>query len=178
MVYFDTIQGKICSILLKFPNTLSARDQTQRPHCHLRPPIALRRPRLSPLLPLPPSLDLIQRKHICIVVHPLQQIQTIPHTRTDVVTAPDDKVGPVCLVSLELRGLHDGSNLCGSDDLCVPGQGQEIVICCRDWTMVVLRVGISGHDVDVGITGIPVLRHAVPDPDQVLQFVHAGEAVK
>ena len=91
---------------------------------------------IRPLLP-PPPLNLIQRKHIRIVVHTLQQLQRIPHPSRNILARPDNKPRPVSLVSLELRRVHDAPDLSSSDDLGIAREGEEVVVCRRDGLLFV-----------------------------------------
>ena len=142
------------------------------PSCGYLSPSPLAYPRTSLLLS--PTLDLIECQHISIVIHPLQQIQRVPDAGTDVITRPNNEPCPVSLVCLELSRLHNTSNLRGGDDLGIAGERKEVVVSSTDRAVVVLRVGVGGNDVDIGVTWVPICGHGIPDPDQILQFVDAS----
>lgn len=44
--------------------------------------------------------------------------------------------------------------------------------------MIPLRVRIRAHNIYVRVPRVPIRRHRVPHPDQVLQPVHARQAVE
>lgn len=104
-----------------------------------------------------------------------------------------------------MRGVHDGADFGGGDDLGVVGEVEEGVVgggdglgeslvSCRGiilwvfiwerrqeerntYAMVSLGVGVRADNVDGGRAGIPGGRDRVPDPDQVVDAVIVGETV-
>jgi hypothetical protein len=44
--------------------------------------------------------------------------------------------------------------------------------------MIPLRIRIRTHNIHIRIPGVPIRRHRVPHPDQVLQPVHARQSVE
>jgi hypothetical protein len=73
-------------------------------------------------------LNLIQSKNVTTHIDISQQVNTIPRTTRDEIARPDYKIHPVSLISLELRWIHDGADLGGSNNLGVVRQGEKIVV--------------------------------------------------
>lgn len=46
------------------------------------------------------------------------------------------------------------------------------------YTMVPLRIRIRAHNIHIRVPRVPIRRHRVPHPDEVLQPVHARQSVE
>lgn len=93
---------------------------------HSTPPLPASTNRSSP----PPPLNPVQRKHIRISIHLLQEIQRVPCASADVLTRPHAEIHPVGPVGLQLRGIHDGAEFGRRDYLRVVCKGEERVVGC------------------------------------------------
>lgn len=79
----------------------------------------------------PPPLNLIQRQHIVAVVDLVENSNRVPAGVVDKVITPDSKPQPVGLVSLQQAGQRGSANLCSSNHLLVPAEGDQLIVLSR-----------------------------------------------